>query len=409
MRWVGAVLVLLAVAAVAFIGSAFWLVLRPSAPVASAPPTLSDAAQTKPPEPASPEPAPPEPRKSASPPAAEAPAAGSSNPLGRGAAPDQTASPAPAAVSSSGLRLELPVACDPGVDCWVLNYVDIDPGPGRRDFACGELSYDGHKGTDFALRNESRLADDVPVLAAAGGRVLGVRDGMDDVNVQEIGRDAVKGRECGNGVRIAHADGWATQYCHLKRDSILVRADQQVEAGQVLGAIGMSGMAEFPHVHLQVSRNGETIDPFVGVDGGSECTLGTAPLWAPDALSRLAYRSPILLDAGLAPGPVTSREAATGTASHRRIATDSEALVLWVRLIGIEKGDRLDVSIVGPEGQPVYRKATEFDRDRFLRFHYEGRRTPDGGWPAGAYEARVRLERPGGTAQDLSVRTEVAP
>ena len=51
----------------------------------------------------------------------------------------------------SPLPLSLPVDCEPGVDCWVLNYVDADAGPGRADFACGRMTYDGHKGTDIAL------------------------------------------------------------------------------------------------------------------------------------------------------------------------------------------------------------------------------------------------------------------
>ena len=43
----------------------------------------------------------------------------------------------------------LPVACTPGMDCWIVNYFDHNPGPGMLDYACGQLSYDSHGGTDY--------------------------------------------------------------------------------------------------------------------------------------------------------------------------------------------------------------------------------------------------------------------
>ena len=77
----------------------------------------------------------------------------------------------------SPLPLSLPVDCEPGVDCWVFNYVDTDPGKDYADFACGRMSYDAHKGTDIAFAHTGRLNDRIAVRAAADGRVLGVRDG----------------------------------------------------------------------------------------------------------------------------------------------------------------------------------------------------------------------------------------
>ena len=83
--------------------------------------------------------------------------------------------------SNSGalpLPLSLPLDCEPGVDCWVFNYVDTDPGKDYADFACGRMSYDAHKGTDIAFAHTGRLNERIAVRAAADGRVLGVRDGM---------------------------------------------------------------------------------------------------------------------------------------------------------------------------------------------------------------------------------------
>ena len=115
--------------------------------------------------------------------------------LAPAASPVTSPAPAPDPIAALAARpspfpLALPIDCRPGEDCWVINHVDLDPGPGRRDYRCGAMSYDGHKGTDFALRNLARLADDVAVLAAADGRVVGARDGMADVSIATTGRES---------------------------------------------------------------------------------------------------------------------------------------------------------------------------------------------------------------------------
>ena len=74
-------------------------------------------------------------------------------------------------------------------------------------------------------------------------------------------RTTSRDRNCGNGVVIRHADGWETQYCHLRRGSVQVAEGDRVEAGEPLGLVGMSGEANFPHVHLSVRRDGDRHRP----------------------------------------------------------------------------------------------------------------------------------------------------
>src|SRR4051812_4032946 len=125
---------------------------------------------------------------------------------------------APAMTAAAGdLKLALPVACEIGRDCFVQNFFDHDPGPDRRDYACGRLSYDGHSGTDIRVADVPAMMRGVTVVAAAPGTVKGVRDGMDDINLAEIGRQALKGKDAGNGVVVDHGDGWETQYSHLRK------------------------------------------------------------------------------------------------------------------------------------------------------------------------------------------------
>ncbi|MEQ8818556.1 MAG: M23 family metallopeptidase [Thalassobaculum sp.] len=424
MRVVIAALILLAIASFA---GAFWMAFngkgphfeeapveaeaqpKPEPKAADASPAAPSPAAPAPaaPAPATPAPAAPAPAAPAASASAPAPSAPTTSVPASSAPPPPSADPLAAlAVRPPPLPLALPVACTPGADCWVINHVDLDPGPGRRDYRCGAMSYDGHKGTDIALRNLARLADDVAVLAAAPGKVVGTRDGVEDVSIAVGGREAVKDRECGNGVRLQHDGGWATQYCHLKRGSIAVQTGQAVAAGQRLGAVGLSGMTEFPHVHVQVEKDGKIVDPFRGLDGGPECGRGTVPLWNAEARRALVDPAPILIDAGFSTGPVEKADAEAGRAAVDAAAADAGALVIWSRIAGLEPGDVLTTTIAGPDGAELFDNRWTADKVRIMWFQYSGKKRPAGGWKAGTYTGRVVLERPGRTPRErrLTIR-----
>src|SRR3546814_1243653 len=131
-----------------------------------------------------------------------------------------------------------PVDCTLGADCWLFQYFDHDTGPGARDYACGSRSYDGHTGTDIALRDAAAIEADVAVLAAATGVVRGTRDGLRDRLYGQDNAAATAGQECGNGVANAHDGGWETPYCNMRRGSIRVRAGERVAQGARLGRLG---------------------------------------------------------------------------------------------------------------------------------------------------------------------------
>jgi murein DD-endopeptidase MepM/ murein hydrolase activator NlpD len=64
---------------------------------------------------------------------------------------------------------------------------------------------------------------------------------------------------CGNMITIDHGGGMATNYCHLSQ--IFVGVGQDVERGQAIGAVGMTGDATGPHLHFEVRINGRPVDP----------------------------------------------------------------------------------------------------------------------------------------------------
>lgn len=295
----------------------------------------------------------------------------------------------PVAAVADLLPLALPIDCTLGQSCYIQNLVDHDSGPGFGDFACGGLGYDGHTGTDFALPSLAAMETGVAVLAAAPGTVRAVRDGEPDIAQTGPGAPDVGGKECGNGLVISHGDGWETQYCHLARGSVTVAPGDRVRIGTVLGRVGLSGQTQFPHLHIAVRKDGAVIDPF-DPDGAITCgdadpeTLWSVPVAAPPGG---------LIAAGFSTGIPDYDAIKAGTAAAPRIARDAPALVLWGHAFGSRPGDRIEITITGPDGTEVFAHTEPLDRAQAQLFRAAGRRTPDGGWAPGPYTGTVRMLR----------------
>jgi hypothetical protein len=290
-------------------------------------------------------------------------------------------------------QLALPIDCAPGVDCWVLRYVDHDPGPGARDYMCGSLTGDGHKGTDIAIGDLAIMAAGVEVRAAAAGVVDAVRDGVADVSVNEVGRQAITGRECGNGIRLAHGDGWTTWYCHLRRGSLMVKEGDRVAAGQPLALVGLSGETSFPHVHFDVRHGERAVDPFVGAAPAAACGPGSEPMWAPAVMDQLAYQPVVLINAGFATAAPDKEDVRRGWHQLSALPVASPALVLWAEGYWITAGDRVSFRVRGPDGQIVVERVIAADDGQQRWLGFAGAPRPGDAWPAGTYAGEVVLER----------------
>lgn len=295
--------------------------------------------------------------------------------------------------------LMLPLACTPNRDCWIANHLDLDSGPGVRDYACGTLSYDGHKGTDFAIRDRAAMQEGVAVLAAAAGRVRAGRDGVADANVRKEGRASVQGRECGNGVVLEHGDGWETQYCHLRQGSIRVQAGEAVAAGQALGLVGMSGLTEYPHLHLSVRHAGKPVDPFRGERTDADCAA-QSPLWHPEVAAALPYAPGVVYNTGIAAEPPAADGVRSGR-YRRAAALDAGApmLVFFAEVFGVSAGDTLDLRLRGPDDATLVARRIPIAERQARRYAYVGVRRTASAWPPGVYRGEARLLRAdGGTS-----------
>ena len=95
-----------------------------------------------------------------------------------------------------------------------------------------------HYGMDFASPQGT------PVYAAGDGVVVRA-----DSNASGYG----------NHIRIDHGYGYVTLYGHLSAYN--VRAGQHVKRGDLIGKVGSTGRSEAPHLHYEVIKNGEHINP----------------------------------------------------------------------------------------------------------------------------------------------------
>ena len=94
-----------------------------------------------------------------------------------------------------------------------------------------------HRGVDFA--------------APIGAPILAAGDGT----VERAGPFSTYG----NYVKIRHANGYETAYAHMSRVAVFTGA--RVRQGQIIGYVGESGRATGPHLHYEVLKHGDQINP----------------------------------------------------------------------------------------------------------------------------------------------------
>jgi murein DD-endopeptidase MepM/ murein hydrolase activator NlpD len=108
---------------------------------------------------------------------------------------------------------------------------------GLRRNPFGGFSYEMHRGIDF------RGPIGTPIYATADGIV---------VTAQYSGG-------YGNYVVIDHGYGYETLYAHMS--DLSVRAGDRVRRGDLVGELGSTGRSSGPHLHYEVHRNGQAVNP----------------------------------------------------------------------------------------------------------------------------------------------------
>jgi hypothetical protein len=311
--------------------------------------------------------------------------------------------------AEEAISLALPIKCQPGVSCFFQNYVDHDASDKVRDYRCGGRSYDGHDGTDIRIRNLEIQRQGVEVLAAAPGRVVGGRNDMEDISVKTVGKAAIAGKECGNGVVLEHAGGWRTQYCHIAKGSVRVKIGDQMTTGQPIGLVGLSGDTEFFHLHFTVRYRGKAVDPFAYGAPENSCGGGRS-LWAASLGEQMQYRAGEIIDYGFAGIAPTMALIESGEVGRHPVTPGSDALVAYVRAIGLKAGDRQFLAVQGPGGASLSASnLPALDRDKAQFLVIAGKKRNDAAWPAGRYTATYRVTRDGAEVLRKTFEVEVGP
>ncbi|MDY8110633.1 M23 family metallopeptidase [Fulvimarina sp. 2208YS6-2-32] len=101
-----------------------------------------------------------------------------------------------------------------------------------------------HAGIDYAVRTGT------PIRSTASGTVL----------------RAGSAGGYGNLVEIDHGNGLTTRFGHMSR--IDVSIGETVERGATIGAVGSTGRSTGPHLHYEIRRNGQAIDPMRFIQAG---------------------------------------------------------------------------------------------------------------------------------------------
>jgi murein DD-endopeptidase MepM/ murein hydrolase activator NlpD len=307
------------------------------------------------------------------------------------------------------ISLALPIKCQPSLTCFFQNYVDHDTSNKVRDYRCGGRSYDGHDGTDIRIRNLEIQQQGVEVLAAAPGRVVGGRNDMEDVSIRISGKAAIAGKECGNGVLIEHEGGWRTQYCHMAKSSVRVKVGDQMTTGQPIGLVGLSGDTEFFHLHFTVRHNGKAVDPFAYGAPEKSCGGGRS-LWATSLGEQMQYRPGEIIDYGFAGIAPTMELIESGEIGKHPVAPGSDALVAYVRAIGLQAGDQQSLAVQGPGGASVSaNNLPALDRDKAQFLVIAGKKRTETAWPAGRYTATYRVIRNGAEVLRKTFDIEARP
>jgi murein DD-endopeptidase MepM/ murein hydrolase activator NlpD len=296
------------------------------------------------------------------------------------------------------IALGMPAACVPGQTCWILNYFNHGRADSPRDYRCGALTYDEHNGTDFALADMAAMNRGVQVFASAAGRVTFARDGMEDISFRDRSEDEIKGRACGNTVYLEHERGWLSQYCHMRNGSVLVKEGDAVQAGQPIGMIGMSGLSEFPHLHIGVKQGDTMYDPFVGPTNISNCGATAKPMWTPEVSNLLPYRRGVPYIGGITDTEPTDAAVRRGAVPQmQEISIDKDTFYVWADFLGLEAGDAITFRVFAPSGKSQFQATDYLPSNKARIFRGATIKRSGGAWEQGLYKAEIFVTPRGGS------------
>ena len=140
----------------------------------------------------------------------------------------------------------------------------------RRAFLASPMPY-SRRTSGFGMREHPILQTmrahmGVDYAAPVGTPVIAVADGV-------VAESSYQGGY-GNMVVIQHNANQSTAYAHLSRMN--VRKGQTIKQGDVVGAVGSTGLSTGPHLHFEFRINGRHVDPLTLAQQGSAEPVSSA-------------------------------------------------------------------------------------------------------------------------------------
>lgn len=138
------------------------------------------------------------------------------------------------------------------------SYFDLEGQSVRRAFLLKPLSYRRisgrfQSGRRHPVLNTIRAHRGIDYAADRGTPVMATSDGV-------VVHRGPKG-SFGNTIEIRHPNGWITRYAHLNGFRAGVNLGTRVKQSDVVGYVGMTGLATGPHLHYEMLQNGRQFDP----------------------------------------------------------------------------------------------------------------------------------------------------
>ena len=109
------------------------------------------------------------------------------------------------------------------------------------------LPHPGYLSTRF-----SNWHPGIDIASGLGMPIHPILDGL----IEAVGHDIFG---LGNYVIVTHENGFKSKYSHLGK--IFAKVGQIVSSENILGEVGLTGHTSGPHTHLEITRNGQYLDP----------------------------------------------------------------------------------------------------------------------------------------------------
>lgn len=177
------------------------------------------------------------------------------------------------------------------------SYFDLDGESVRRAFLLKPLSYRriSSRFTNsryHPILNTWRSHRGVDYAADAGTEIMATSDGV------VIKRGPNGG--LGNAIEIRHPNGFVTRYGHMRAFRSGIVVGSRVRQGDIIGYVGMTGLATGPHLHYEMLRSGRHMDPLsVDLPAGDPVPSDDRIRWMDEMVGRVA-----LLESIPGAGPV---------------------------------------------------------------------------------------------------------